>query len=35
MQSHVAIFGIENVRELVEHLVIWDFAIYRVVLFTV
>jgi len=33
VKSHVAIFGLEDVRELVEEFAFWNFAIYRVVLF--
>ena len=35
MQPHVAIFGLENVRQLVEHFQLWDLVIYRVVLICV
>jgi hypothetical protein len=35
VESHIAIFGFENVRELVEeHLFVWELAIYRVIPFT-
>ena len=35
VQPHVAVFGLENVRELVEALVLWELAVDRVVLFAV
>jgi len=35
VQPHIAVFGLENVRELVEALVLWELAVDRVVLFAV
>ncbi len=35
VQPHVAIFGLENVRQLVERLQLWELAIYCVVLICV
>ena len=33
VQPHIAVFGLENIRELVEKLAVWELAIDRVVLF--
>ena len=35
VQPHVAVFGLKNVRELVEAFVLWELAVDRVVLFAV
>ena len=35
VQPHIAVFGLENIREFVESLALWELAIDRVVLFAV
>jgi hypothetical protein len=35
VQPHIAVFGLENIRELIESLALQELAVDRVVLFAV